>query len=75
MDSVSDVTGGFKAIQVAALATIDMDNLNARGYIFEVSLILAFLLQRFKVVEVPITFSDRQYGASKLKLRDIIEFL
>jgi len=74
-DTVTDLTGGFKAIRAEALAVIDLDSLNASGYIFQVSLLHAFLLKGFRVQEVPISFANRQYGTSKLKMRDIIEFL
>ena len=72
---VTDLTGGFKAIRREALEQIHFDDLNARGYIFQVSLLHAFLLKGFKVAEVPITFTNRSQGSSKLKTRDIVEFL
>jgi dolichol-phosphate mannosyltransferase len=74
-DNVTDITGGFKAIRAEALDQIDLDSLNVRGYIFQVSLLHAFLRQGFVVREVPITFTNRSHGSSKLKMRDIIEFL
>jgi len=72
---VTDLTGGFKAIRREALAQIDLDNLRAGGYFFQVSLLHAFLLKEFRVREVPITFMNRTQGNSKLKMSDIIEFL
>jgi len=74
-DSVTDMTGGFKAIRRDSLTQIDLNSINVRGYIFQISLLHAFLLKRLKVQEVPITFMNRSQGKSKLKLRDIIEFL
>jgi dolichol-phosphate mannosyltransferase len=74
-DGVNDVTGGFKAIRREALEKIDLSSLNVKGYIFQVSLLHAFLSHGFQVTEVPITFANRQYGTSKMKMHDIIEFL
>jgi dolichol-phosphate mannosyltransferase len=74
-DNVTDLTGGFKAIRREALQEIDLDSLNVKGYIFQVSLLHAFLSNGFKVSEIPITFTDRQHGNSKLRLRDITEFI
>lgn len=73
-DDIRDVTGGYKAIRRTALEKIDLDKLSARGYVFQVSLLHAFLQQSSRVDEIPVTFTKRQYGASKLRLRDIIEF-
>ena len=74
-NDVSDLTGGFKAIRVSALRSIDLNSLRVKGYIFQVSLLHAFLSKGFRVTEVPITFSDRKYGQSKLRIQDILEFV
>jgi len=74
-NTITDLTGGFKAITREALEQIDLDSLNASGYIFQVSLLHAFLRKGFRVREVPITFANRSQGTSKMKPRDIIEFL
>lgn len=72
---ISDLTGGFKAIRAEALKDIDLQGINAAGYVFQVSLLHEFASRRMVIREVPITFIDRQYGTSKLKSRDIIEFI
>ena len=74
-DSITDMTGGFKAIRRSSLEAIELETIRASGYIFQVSLLHAFLRQGFQVREVPIRFTDRQNGTSKLRLRDIIEFV
>jgi dolichol-phosphate mannosyltransferase len=74
-DNITDLTGGFKAIRREALQSIDLGKLNVKGYIFQVSLLHAFIEHGFSISEVPITFTDRQRGKSKLKLRDVTEFL
>lgn len=74
-EPVHDLTGGFKAIKRTALEQITLEDLRAKGYFFQVNLLHAFLLKGFTVQEIPITFVNRSLGSSKLKLRDIIEFL
>lgn len=74
-DDISDLTSGFKAIRRIALKQIDLDSIRANGYVFQVSLLHAFLLQGLAVSEVPITFTVRRQGVSKLNVSDIVEFL
>jgi dolichol-phosphate mannosyltransferase len=73
--TITDLTGGFKAIRSTALEEIDLNSLHAAGYFFQVNLLHAFLQKGFKIAEAPIHFADRTYGDSKLKLQDIIEFI
>jgi dolichol-phosphate mannosyltransferase len=72
---ISDVTGGFKAIRVDALRQISLDDINATGYCFQVSLLYAFVKEGYRVTEVPISFADRKHGNSKLAYKDVLEFL
>jgi dolichol-phosphate mannosyltransferase len=72
--NVNDLTGGFKALRVSSLKSIDLDSLNVKGYIFQVSLLHLFLSKGCRVAEVPIIFTERKYGQSKLQTRDILEF-
>ena len=73
--TITDVTGGFKAIRVSALQKIDLKSIAAAGYVFQVSLVYEFSRSGAKIREVPITFIDRQFGNSKLKKSDVFEFL
>lgn len=70
---VKDCTGGFRAIRASALERIDLDLLNARGYVFQISLLDAMMRSSALVKEIPIDFHDRSIGSSKMQLRDIIE--
>lgn len=72
---IADVTGGYKAIRTSALKKIDLQSINAAGYVFQVSLLHEFARRSAVIKEVPITFIDRQYGNSKMKARDILEFI
>ncbi|MBC7786702.1 MAG: glycosyltransferase family 2 protein [Methylophilaceae bacterium] len=72
---ILDTTGGFKAIRTTTLKKIDLNSINASGYVFQVSLLHAFASRSANIAEVPISFTDRERGTSKMKSRDIIEFI
>jgi dolichol-phosphate mannosyltransferase len=74
-DDINDITGGYKAIRIEALKQIDIDRIQATGYFFQVNLLHLFITGGFKVVESPIIFNDRKFGESKLRFRDIVEFV
>jgi dolichol-phosphate mannosyltransferase len=63
---VRDLTGGFKVIRREVLKTIDLDTITARGYAFQVETTYRAIKAGFRVVEVPIVFSDRRVGTSKM---------
>jgi dolichol-phosphate mannosyltransferase len=70
---IKDCTGGFRAIRASALRKIDLDALQVKGYAFQVSLLVSLLDKGSKVVEIPIMFSERESGQSKMRLKDITE--
>lgn len=70
---VRDLTGGFKCIRREVLETIDLDALHAKGYAFQIELTYRALRAGFRVVEVPILFSDRTVGASKMSRSIFLE--
>lgn len=63
---VKDPTAGFVCYRREVLETINLDNISFAGYAFQIEMKFAAWKLRFKVVEVPITFIDRQFGASKM---------
>jgi dolichol-phosphate mannosyltransferase len=63
---VRDLTGGFKCFRRATLEAIDLDAIAARGYGFQIEGTYRVLRRRLRVVEVPITFTDRRVGESKM---------
>jgi dolichol-phosphate mannosyltransferase len=73
LSDVRDCTGGFRAIRTSALKTIDFSTLSSKGYAFQVSLLDAILRNGFTVREVPIAFSDRTIGSSKMRFKDMAE--
>ena len=68
-----DVTGGFRLIRVSLLASINLKNIESRGYAFQVDLLRKLFLEKCKWIEVPIEFKDRELGKSKMSAGIILE--
>ncbi|HZO05202.1 MAG TPA: polyprenol monophosphomannose synthase, partial [Solirubrobacterales bacterium] len=63
---VRDLTGGFKCFRREVLEAIDLDAVDAKGYAFQVEMTYRAIRLGFRVAEIPITFSERQHGDSKM---------
>ncbi len=63
---VMDPTAGFKAYKIDVLKTIDLDKIRFIGYAFQIEMKFTAWKYGFKIVEVPIIFTDRTAGASKM---------
>ena len=63
---VRDLTGGFKCFRREVLEAIHFDGVRSQGYAFQVELTYRAVRAGFRVVEVPITFRDRERGTSKM---------
>ena len=63
---VRDTTAGFKCYHNKVLRNINFDAVVFKGYAFQICMKYAAYKHGFKIVEVPITFVDRQYGESKM---------
>lgn len=70
---VRDLTGGFKVYRAATLASLDLPSLQADGYVFQIETTYRTIKRGFRVVEVPITFTDRIAGKSKLSRGIVVE--
>jgi dolichol-phosphate mannosyltransferase len=64
--SIRDTTAGFKCYRRAVLETLDLDAIKFMGYAFQIEMKFTALQHNFKVVEVPIEFTDRKEGVSKM---------
>lgn len=73
IEDVKDCSGGFRAMRTSILKKIDLGSLSVRGYAFQAVLLEEFLHRNGKVVEVPIRFSDRTDGSSKMRINDMLE--
>jgi dolichol-phosphate mannosyltransferase len=70
-----DATGGYRAFRRKTLLGLGLDNVASAGYCFQVDLAWRALKAGFRVVEVPITFIEREYGDSKMSQRIVVEAL
>jgi dolichol-phosphate mannosyltransferase len=70
-----DATGGYRAFRRKTLLGLGLDNVASAGYCFQVDLAWRALKAGFKVVEVPITFIEREYGDSKMSQKIVVEAL
>jgi dolichol-phosphate mannosyltransferase len=70
---VRDLTGGFKCYRREVLERIDLDAISARGYAFQIETTYRAIRAGFRVVEVPITFSEREVGSSKMSRAIVLE--
>jgi dolichol-phosphate mannosyltransferase len=70
---VRDLTGGFKCYRRAVLERIDLEAVTSRGYAFQIETTYRALRAGFRVVEIPITFTDRKEGTSKMSRAIVLE--
>jgi dolichol-phosphate mannosyltransferase len=61
-----DATGGFKCFHRRVLAAIDLDDVRSNGYAFQIEMSFRAFRKGFKAKEIPIIFSDRTHGTSKM---------
>lgn len=72
---VRDATAGFRAYSADALAAIDLPSVKADGYGFQIEMAYHVSRNKGRIVEVPITFGERQRGTSKMSSRIVVEAL
>jgi dolichol-phosphate mannosyltransferase len=63
---VKDVTAGFKCFHTRVLQAIDFDRVSSNGYSFQIEMTYRAWRKGFRIVEVPITFTERTEGQSKM---------
>jgi dolichol-phosphate mannosyltransferase len=61
-----DATGGYRAYRMPVLDTIDVSTVASTGYSFQVELAWRTYRHGFRIAEVPITFTEREHGVSKM---------
>jgi len=64
--SVMDTTAGFVCYRAEVLRKIELDKIKFRGYAFQIEMKFTAIKYGFKLVEVPIIFTDRTAGTSKM---------
>jgi len=70
---VKDATGGFKCFRRTVLERLDLDAIGSRGYMFQIETTFRARRAGFRVVEIPITFADREVGGSKMSRAIVLE--
>jgi len=63
---ISDPTGGYKCFRRHALQSINLEDIHSNGYSFQIEMTHRLWRQGYAVAEVPIIFSDRTAGQSKM---------
>ena len=68
-----DATGGYRAYRAKVLRSFDLTTVRSQGYCFQVDLALRSWERGYRIVEVPITFVERELGASKMNRGIVVE--
>jgi dolichol-phosphate mannosyltransferase len=63
---VNDITGGFRAYRAEVLRELNLHTVASQGYCFQIDLAWRTIELGYRVVEVPITFTEREIGESKM---------
>jgi dolichol-phosphate mannosyltransferase len=71
--STRDMTAGFRVYKASLLQRLDLENLSARGYSFQVEMTRKSEQAKARIIEVPITFIEREHGVSKMSRSIVIE--
>jgi dolichol-phosphate mannosyltransferase len=71
----TDPTGGYKCFRRSALKAVDLEGIRSNGYSFQIEMTHKIWRQGLKVVEVPIIFTDRFVGSSKMSRNIVWEAL
>jgi dolichol-phosphate mannosyltransferase len=70
---IKDITAGYRAYRREVLEKIDLGAVDSKGYCFQIDLTWRAITAGFSVVEVPITFTERELGQSKMSGSNIRE--
>jgi dolichol-phosphate mannosyltransferase len=71
--AVRDLTGGFKCFRRRVLETIDLAAIDSKGYAFQIETTYRVRRAGFRVEEIPIAFTDREHGVSKMSGAIVLE--
>ncbi|MCW2633537.1 MAG: dolichol-phosphate mannosyltransferase [Pseudonocardia sp.] len=72
---IRDLTGGYRAFHRSVLEELDLADVSSQGYCFQVDLAWRAVQAGFRVHEVPITFTERERGESKMNSSIVTEAL
>jgi dolichol-phosphate mannosyltransferase len=72
---IRDCTAGFKCFRRKVLEKIDLAKIDSSGYAFQIEMNYRALKNDFRILEIPIVFTERQRGVSKMSIKIIREGL
>jgi dolichol-phosphate mannosyltransferase len=72
---LNDLTGGFRVYSIELLKKLNLSQMTATGYCFQIEMAMASILAGATAIEVPITFVERVNGVSKMSRAIVIEAL
>ena len=70
---IKDTTGGFKCFSTDVLKSINLDSVKSEGYSFQIELNYLTWIKKYQIKEIPIIFTDRTIGESKMSKKIIFE--
>ena len=70
---LTDPMAGFKAIRREALERLDFDKIKSRGFAFQTDVVYRIFKYGMRIAEVPVVFTEREAGNSKMSIRRILE--
>ncbi len=70
---IHDTTGGFKCFRIDVLKAIDLDKVKSNGYSFQIEMTYKAYKKNFRIKEIPIVFTDRAKGKSKMSKKIVYE--
>jgi len=71
--TIADPTGGFKCFKRHVLEAIDLNHIMSDGYAFQIEMNYKTWIRKFLIKEIPIVFTDRRVGQSKMSKKIIRE--
>lgn len=71
--SIRDITAGYRVFRRQVLEDLDLGAVTSQGYCFQIDMALRAVQAGFRVREVPITFTEREHGASKMDSDVMVE--
>ena len=70
---INDLTGGYKCFKREVIESIELLNIKSQGYSFQIEMNFLTWIKGFKIKEIPIVFTDRTVGKSKMNRGIVIE--
>ena len=72
---IYDLTSGFRCFRRRVLEQINLDKIKSEGYVFHIEMIYLTYLKGFRITEIPIVFTERLKGKSKISKKILFEAL